>query len=463
MRFIKTFIILSVLLNTALGLSAQTRRRAKRPTAYEIYTDSVFNAFVEKINALNIEAVADSDSTEIVLTPYLYRIVEPNVYYSQSVRHSFALDWQSEYPKHDSVDNLTEGMIYRDRFNGVVDEALMFAYLAHPNNFDYHEDVFRKVDVLAEASITKKKEDVDTILKSAPVINDVSVVIGDDSDFDFRSVRPNFWKTNGKFTTQFTQNYFSKNWYKGGNNNATLLSTLLLEAHYNDQNKIQWDNKADLRLGFVSAPSDTCHSYLTNNDKIYLYTKLGVKASKAWYYTIQAELNTQFMPGYRTNQKKTFSKFLAPLDVYVSIGMDLKPNVKNGDLSIALLPLSYKYRLISSDDDEFTIHKNYNMKKNDDGSYRNNQHDFGSKMEMNFRYNLAKNLQFRSRLYYYTNYKYAESEWENALSFQFNKYISTEVNSLWRFDDNRSPNTKDEKIGYFQFKEYFTFGLSYNF
>ena len=130
-----------------------------------------------------------------------------------------------------------------------------------------------------------KTEDLDPIYNKVDEIKDVAEVV-EDVDVDIKIEKPNFWKTSGRFVFQFTQNYFSENWYKGGNNNVTLLSNLVLEANYNDQKRLSWENKLDLRLGFVTATSDSIHRYLTNNDKIDLFSKLGVKAAKNWYYTV---------------------------------------------------------------------------------------------------------------------------------------------------------------------------------
>jgi hypothetical protein len=300
-----------------------------------------------------------------------------------------------------------------------------------------------------------KKEDLTSIYNKVDEIKDVVEVV-DNVDVELQIKKPNFWSTNGKSSLQFTQNYFSENWYKGGDNHMTLLSNIVLEANYNDQRHIQWDNKLDLRLGFVTTSADTVHRYITNNDKIYLSSKLGVKAAKNWFYTLSVQGNTQFLPGRKSNDRRTYSKFLAPLDAYASIGMDFKPNLKNGNsFSLALLPLSYKMRYIG--DDERSIHASYNMIDKDF------QQDFGSRVEFVAKMTLVKNLQWKSRFYYFTSYEYAESEMENSLTFQFNKYIASEVYTLWRFDDNRSKKYYDDSLGYFQFKEYFTLGLSYNF
>ena len=136
--------------------------------------------------------------------------------------------------------------------------------------------------------------------------------------------------------------------------------------------------------------------------------------------------------------------------------MDWKPKFKNGNsFSLALLPFSYKMRLIDDDDED--IHRSNNMVGKDF------QQDFGSKIEFNSQIKIVKDLTWKCRCFYFTSYEYVESEMENVLSFQFNKYISSEVYTLWRFDDNRSQKDYDDTLGYFQFKEYFTLGLAYNF
>ena len=136
--------------------------------------------------------------------------------------------------------------------------------------------------------------------------------------------------------------------------------------------------------------------------------------------------------------------------------MDYKPSLKNGNsLSIALLPLSFKWRYIGSNDNN--IHKVYNMNN------IKTTEDYGSRIEFNCKFNICKNLAWKCRSYYFTSYKYAEAELENSFSFRFSKYISSEAYTLWRFDDNRGRDNYDRNIGYFQFKEYLTLGLKYDF
>lgn len=415
---------------------------------------------VDKYRASLAEAAqtavqATPDSVQTSLSPLMYKLVGPGVYYRSALTDGFALNYALPSQRAGQKTS-TDAMDYRDGLNAEVSQLLLRTYVDNPSVFRYHDAQIESERIVAPAAMPEgTKDDLKKIYDKVDEITDVADVV-DDVDVSLHVEKPNFWTTSGKFSFQFTQNYFSENWYKGGDNNVTLLSNLLLEANYNDQKRIQWDNKLDLRLGFITATADTCHRYLTNNDKIYLLSKLGVKAAKSWFYTVSAEANTQFLPGYKSNDTRAYSKFLAPLDVYVSLGMDFKPKLREGNsLSVALLPLSYKMRYIGVDDE--VIISAYKMKHHDF------QQDFGSKIEVNAQLAIVKGLTWKCRSYYFTSYQYVEAEMENILSFQFNKYISSDIYTLWRFDDNRKPQDYNHTLGFFQFKEYFTLGLSYNF
>ena len=380
------------------------------------------------------------------ISPYYYRLIDPEVYSASAIKGMMTLE-DLEGDK-------------RDQINHFIDKSLVGLYLKKPSAVAYSD-----LNINQEQSVPVVKEDepivlpvekVDDILNNELEVKQAKDIDDNIVDIGLKVEKPNFWKFTGQASLQFTQNYFSDNWYKGGNNNQNLLASLILQANYDDQKRLSWENKLEMRLGFMTTPSDTCHKFLTSNDKLNLYSKLGLKAKKAWFYTATAEANTQFMPGYRSNNRLKFSNFLAPFDVYFSIGMDFKPSLKNGNtFSLALLPFSYKMRWLNDKDDN--IHRVYNMVDEDI------THDFGSKLEMNCKFQIAKDFFWKSRLYCYSAYDYVEAEWENSFTYAFSKYINAEVFTLWRFDDNRDRKYYDEHLGYFQFKEYFTLGLTYAF
>ncbi len=404
------------------------------------------SSFASSLSSLKNEIASNYHSSATV-SPYYYRLLDPGVYNASAAKHVMTLS-----------DNESSGD-YRDELNQSIDQSLLNLYLKQPSKVKYSNEHLEEEELVtaespAEEVIPNTK--VDDILTKE--LQETPATAIDDSivDIGLKVEKPNFWTRKGEFSLQFSQNYFSDNWYKGGNNSQNLLSAIILEANYDDTKRIKWENRLELRLGFMTTTSDTCHTFLTSNDKIDLTSKLGIKAKKSWYYTVSAEAKSQFMPGYKTNDRRRYSSFLSPLDVYLSIGMDFKPTLKNGnEFSLALLPVSYKMRYLRDHDEN--IHSVYNMIGKDV------THDIGSKIEMNSKLKLAKDFFWKSRFYFFTAYDYAEGEWENSFQYQFSKYISAEVFTLWRFDDNRDRKYYDDNLGYFQFKEYFTLGLTYAF
>lgn len=426
----KTIILSAFVMSTSL-VSAQD-------------TDAV-SSFATSLSNLKNE-IAQNYHRSSSVSPYYYRLLDPGVYNASAAKHVMTL-----------TEN-TEGD-YRDQLNQSIDKSLLSLYLKNPSDVKYSNDHLEEEELVtpdspgAEVIPSTKVDDILTkeLQETPATAIDDSIV-----DIGLKVEKPNFWTRKGEFSLQFSQNYFSDNWYKGGNNSQNLLSSIILEANYDDTKRIKWENRLELRLGFMTTTSDTCHTFLTSNDKIDLTSKLGIKAKKSWYYTVSAEAKSQFMPGYKTNDRRRYSSFLSPLDVYLSVGMDFKPTLKNGnEFSLALLPISYKMRYLRDKDEN--IHSVYNMIGKDC------THDIGSKIEMNSKLKLAKDFFWKSRFYFFTAYDYAESEWENSFQYQFSKYINAEVFTLWRFDDNRDRKYYDDNLGYFQFKEYFTLGLTYAF
>lgn len=422
----------------AASLNAQAQTAANKRITNK-YADSLRVFITAKTTADKAKLDSASADDYEGITPVVYKLIGPSTYYNEATHSILKLNADSVQSPIDTV----------------VNAHLMELYLSNPSAVKYYSTQYNREQAISGELKQAQQELKQTLNAQLPDIDDVAKV-ADEAPVEIAIKRPNFWKRTGNFALQFTQNYFSENWYKGGNNNETMLATLLLQANYDDTKRVTWENKLDMRLGFVTTTSDTCHTFLTNNDKINLWSKLGIKTTKNWYYTVTAEANTQFLPGYRTNNKLKFSDFLSPLDVYISTGMDFKPKMKNGNsLSVAILPLSFKLRYIDTDNEN--IHNVYGMQ----GIY--STRDYGSRLEFNCKFTLVKNLTWRCRSYYFTSYKYAEAEMENVFSFAFSKYISSELYTLWRFDDNRGPKYYDDNLGYFQFKEYLTLGLKYDF
>lgn len=264
---------------------------------------------------------------------------------------------------------------------------------------------------------------------------------------------PNFWTYKGDYSLQFMQNYISNNWYKGGESNYSTLATVTMEANYNNKQKVKWDNKLELRFGLQSAKSDTVHNFKTTEDLFRITSKLGLQASKKWYYTLQFLAYSQFARGYKANKTTIYSDFLAPLNLNVSLGMDYTVDVLKHKLTgtVHLAPLAYNMKYTRRLD----LSERLGI---DEGHHFLN--DFGSEFTVDLKWQIIEMLQWKTRLYGYTSYERAELEWENTFTLKFNRWISAQLFVYPRFDDGVA---RDGHHGYWQFKEYASIGFQYSF
>lgn len=270
---------------------------------------------------------------------------------------------------------------------------------------------------------------------------------------DILVTKPNFWTFRGDYYLQFLQNYVSDNWYEGGESNYSLLGSVTMQANYNNKQKVKWDNKLELRLGYQTSRGDTIHKYKTTEDLIRYTGKVGLQATKRWYYTLQLIAQTQFTHGVKSNDKKIYSDFFSPFNLNLSVGMDYSVDWLNHRLkgSVHIAPFALNWKYVGRAD----LATRYGL---DEGHH--GMTDYGSECTIDLNWVLADNLRWKTRLYGYTTYKRAELEWENTITFQFNRYISTNVFIYPRFDDGAQ---RKDGQSYWQFKEFASVGFSYSF
>jgi hypothetical protein len=364
-----------------------------------------------------------------------YRLFAPMTFYHNVAEKSLSIDSISS--SHDEVID-------------AIDAALMNVYLNRPD--------------LVSATETELKEsgeirkDVDQPIENqvvfvAKVEEPVIEMIPEDIPTEVMVQKPKFWTKKGDFYLQFMQNYVSDNWYKGGESNYSAVGSLTLEANYDNKNKWKWDNKLELKLGFLRSSSDSLHKFKSNEDLIRLTSKAGLEAAKNWYYTLQLMANTQFSRGLKSNDPKTYSDFMSPFNLNLGLGMDYKVATKNKRLTgtINFSPVSLNYRYV----DRLALSTSFGL---DEGKH--SMLEFASNMTADLVWKMNDVATWKTRLYAYTSYKRAEIEWENTFELRVSKYITANIFLYPRFDDS---STYDDDLGYWQFKEFCSVGFSYAF
>ena len=265
--------------------------------------------------------------------------------------------------------------------------------------------------------------------------------------------RPNFWTFKTNFSLQFTQNYVSDNWYKGGESHNALLAATVIEANYNNQRRLTFDNKLEMKLGFQTSHNDEKHKYKTNSDLLRLTNKLGYRAVKHWYYTAMLQSWTQFFKGYKANDERVYSDFMSPFESLLSLGMDYQQTTRNNRFKInaTLSPLALKLKYV----DRSSLVTSFGL---DEGKHA--KWEYGSNITMNYNWNIVKNISWSGRIYFFTDYSSTQIEWENTFNLAINRYLSTKLFLYPRFDDSR---TRKSDQSNFEFYELLSLGLNLNF
>ena len=335
-----------------------------------------------------------------------------------------------------------------DSLDVELDAALLDIYLRRPDLVKVTQRHLEEVGAPIVADNRNKKQKRDIIEDVAP-----KAIEPDAAPMDIVIFRPNFWTFAGDYYLQFLQNYVSDNWYKGGESNYSLLGRLTMQANYNNKQKVKWENKLEMRLGYQTSKGDSVHSLKTSDDLIRYTSKLGLQASRKWYYTIQMVAQTQFAHGYKSNDKFVYSDFFSPFNLNLSVGMDYNVDWFHHRLkgSAHLAPLAFNWKYVGRE----SLATRYGL---DEGKH--GMTDYGSECTFDLSWQIADNIKWKTRLWGYTTYKRAEIEWENTLTFQFNRYISSNIFLYPRFDDGAKRKDGDS---YWQFKEFMSIGFSYSF
>lgn len=266
-----------------------------------------------------------------------------------------------------------------------------------------------------------------------------------------------YWIKKGDHSLQFSQNYLSPNWHRGGTSNLNINSNHVVDINY-EKDRVKFNNRLEWRLSIYNAPDDSLRNYRIGNDMFRYYGDFGLDAFlKSWSYSTNLEAKTQIFKSHQSNKEELRSAFLAPL--YVNAGIGMKYNLdkrsktvrhRRTRLSVSISPLSINYRYVGNNE----VDRNrYGIPEGDKSLL-----DKGSTLTSNMTFDFTRYITLETRLKYFTNYSKAEAELENTLTMSLTRLFSTKIYLNLRFDDS-VPSHEDYK--YLQVNEVLSFGLNY--
>lgn len=285
---------------------------------------------------------------------------------------------------------------------------------------------------------------------------------------DARKDTINGWQYGGVVMMNFGQTALS-NWAAGGENSVSGNSFFNFFANYR-KNSLTWDNTIDLGYGLLRQNNQNRKT----DDKIDFSTKIGMAASKNWYYSGLLNFRSQFTTGYKypndTTQIK-ISDFFAPAYIVTAIGMDYKPGKT---FTAFIAPLTGKITIVA------------NQKLADAGAFgvepakfQNNvmveegeriRQEFGGYCKVAFQKEIMTNVNLSSKIDVFSNYldnpQNIDVNWQVLISMKVNKFISASLSTQLIYDDdikNKNKTTHAEEGAKIQFKEILGIGFSYKF
>lgn len=430
----KIFILLTL---CGIALHAQAQHHHRQKNGVQKVDAGIVTAYSDSLTQLVNDL--QSLSTPSTPSPYLFRLFAPGTVYTSALAQSMGT---AEDPGNDAQLQL----------DATINDYLTSAYILYPQLF---------------SSTELQLNNAGRLRTDLPQLPNVPILLTETTediilpDVDVEAVepevkKPNFWTFKGNGSLQFTQSYYSQNWYQGGETNYAMLSQLSAEANYNNQRRVQWDNKFEAQLGFQTSETDQYHKFKATNNLLRLTSSLGIKAIGNWNYAAQLQLETQPYKSYKANSDEITAAFISPLYVRSSIGMDYIIKKKRFEGKLHLAPLSYVITYVKRDEllERYGINEGHHSK-----------HEWGPNVEFTFTYHMWKNISWASRLYWFSNFHLTRIEWENTLNFTINRYLSAKLFLYPRFDDSSDKYRagEDHDGTFLMFKEWLSLGLNYDF
>lgn len=416
------------------------KKTIKQTVTWEYRADSIATAY-QKAFLILLQQRNSRLANPPYLNPldvYSMRIAMPPTFYASSVLQQFNAS---------DIDKCVDPQLIRMY---MVNNALAKLYVRQPELVKQTDEQVKKAGTL--------RNDVHGSLTTETKLTDKVVNVNLDSDMkegvQLVTRRPNFWKIKGNGSLQFSQNYFSENWFQGGNNNYTILARGTVNINFDNKQNVSWENRIDAELGYqTTGDTDKQRSARPTSNLLRLTTKLGYKAYKTLYYTTQVQASTQLVPQYQTNTKNIISSFLSPMNMTISVGLDYKFATKNNNFSgsVYVAPCSYNMRYV----DRKSLASRHGVEKG-----KHAYHNFGPSININATWKITKDISWRTRIYWISNLSYTNIEWENNINFSINKYMSAQMQLYPKFDDSSKSNKGD--AGYLMFKEWLSLGMNYS-
>ncbi len=431
-------------------LQRHLREKEAKPT----YNEMVVSKYVDTIAVVMAvdSATREARQEETVLNnPYYYPLLLHPTLYNSPVKDVMKCDWK---PARLGVASPLLPPA-NTQFGDSVEQSMLATMMWAYTNVPWLVGTTQK-DIDNAAGI--RKEIIESPVKEVTHITpqrEEKIDLGiEDASYKVITRRPNFWTFNGRLFYSMGQNYFSS---KGVQNNNTFRVETEFNVNYDNSRGFSQKNNVKARLGFTSQSKDKKHKYITSDNRLEMTNEFALRAVKHWEYTFRVVSWTHLYPKYASNSDYVTEDFLSPLTSNFALGMKYSIDFKTKKranvfhFDITLSPLSYN-----------AIYCDRKALRNSKGIPRKHHayNSFGPSANLNYNWNISKNISTQGNIYYYSDYHRVEARWSSTTNFTINKYLTSSLYLFPTFNDNRFVKGKREL---FNIQETLSMGLTINF
>lgn len=448
----KAIILTTVFVLTAYSATAQLslRNREKKSTYNEQIVKKYTDSIVMLVAVDSIKATMNADDV-VLNNPYYYPLLLSPTMYSQPIKDVMESPWKPSRVAEDKKYLPSAYDLFGDSVQQKMMSTLMWAYTNVPWLVSTTQKNIDDAAGIRKEAISQPVRDVTHITPQNSDHVDLGI---EDASYKVVTRRPNFWTFNGRLYYSMSQNYFSS---KGVPNNNTFRLETEMNANYNNQRNLTFNNNLKARLGFTSQSKDKKHKYLTSDNRVEMTNQIGLKAIKHLDYTLTLYTWTHIYPKYASNSDYVTEDFLSPVTGNLALGMKYSVNWRTKKranvfhFDITLSPLSYNAT--------YCDRKALRHSKGIPGRHHA-YNSFGPSATLNYAWNISQNINTRGNIYYYSNYHRVEARYSSTTDFVINKYLTSSLYLYPTFNDNRFNKGKREL---FTVQETLSMGLTIKF
>lgn len=288
------------------------------------------------------------------------------------------------------------------------------------------------------------------------------------------TLAPKSWKLKAIYGVNGSQTAFV-NWNAGGRNNVAVLGFIDATANYK-KSTFKWDNDLHLALGavnYIGKDVPKKERFQKTDDRIELNTNAGYRLKEHYYLSFLGNFRTQMLDGFvYPNDSIPASRFMAPGYATVALGIDYTPS---DNFSLFVSPLAAKMTFVNDErlanlgafGVDAAVYDGLGGLITAGKRFRG---EFGAYLQMKYKRNLAKNIDFKCGVQLFSNYmnnpQNIDVNAESLFSFKINSWLSSSLQWNLIYDDDidirRTVNNVTKVGPTTQFKSVFGLGMAFS-